>query len=158
MRSTTLTAGNDLHYARQRTGYRLAAARRGAAASRRLQRASTSAAPAHAPAFAVGQRRSAEQILGGRGEPRTARTAASEAIARRVLIAIRVAMGVMFVACGLSGFIDFTPVQAGSVQGEAMAFGGALLLAGSLLPLLKGTEVIVETVLDLQRALGARRP
>jgi hypothetical protein len=66
-------------------------------------------------------------------------------------------MGLMFVACGLSGFVDFTPTQTGSMQGGAMAFGGALLVAGSALPLLKGTEVIVETILELQRALSSRR-
>ncbi|HMI91595.1 MAG TPA: hypothetical protein VK509_09550, partial [Polyangiales bacterium] len=106
--------------------------------------------------------RSAEQILARREPNRESasdrvKPGASEAIGRRVLIAIRVAMGLVFVACGLSGFIDFTPAHAGSMHGGAMAFGGALLVAGSLLPLLKGTEVIVETILDLQRALGPRR-
>jgi len=149
MRSTTLTAGFDPNFA-QRTGYRLAA-RRGAGASRRLQGGRHAVACSSANALAP--RRSAEQIL---ARP-AVKPAASEAIARRVLIAIRVAMGMVFVACGLSGFIDFTPAHAGTMHGGAMAFGGALLLAGSLLPLLKGTEVIVETILDLQRALSARR-
>ena len=100
-------------------------------------------------------------VLDRRAERATAvpagRKGASEAIARRLLVAIRVAMGLVFVACGLSGFIDFTPTPSAHMHQGAMAFGGALLVAGSLLPLLKGTEVIVETVLELQRALGARR-
>jgi hypothetical protein len=155
MRSTTLTAGFDPNFAHQRAGYRVAA-RRGAVASRRLQGGQH--AVACSTAHQVAPRRSAEQILARHApthEP--VKPAASEAIARRVLIAIRVAMGLVFVACGLSGFIDFTPAHAGTMHGGAMAFGGALLLAGSLLPLLKGTEVIVETILDLQRALSTRR-
>jgi hypothetical protein len=159
MRSTTLTAGFDPNFARQRTGYRHAA-RRGVAPNRRthggLQLVVCNAASS-APAD-----RSAEQIL-ARRESRRAPAAdrvkpgASEAMARRVLIAIRVAMGLVFVACGLSGFIDVAPSPGASMQGGAMAVGGALLLCGSLLPLLKGTEVIVETILDLQRTLSTRR-
>jgi hypothetical protein len=150
MRSITLTtAGFDPNFARQRTGYRLAA-RRGAAVGRRTQGGQQPTA--------TSSRSSAVQILARREARHEAqKPAASEAIARRVLVAIRVAMGLLFVAFGLSGFIDFTPAQTGSMQGGAMAFGGALLLAGSLLPLLKGTEVIVETILDLQRALGSKR-
>jgi hypothetical protein len=149
MRAITLTtAGFDPNFARQRTGYRLAA-RRGAAVGRRTQGGQHTV---------TSSRSSAVQILARRESRHEAqKPAASEAIARRVLIAIRVAMGLLFVAFGLSGFIDFTPAQTGSMQGGAMAFGGALLLAGSLLPLLKGTEVIVETILELQRALGSKR-
>ena len=148
MRST-ITAGGSPDFASQRGAYRFEA-RRGASYGRRGQRAE-------------GSRGAAEQILARRErhqEPAlaTRRERASEAIARRVLVAIRVAMGLVFVACGLSGFVDFTPAaHAGQMHGSAMAFGGALLVAGSLLPLLKGTEVIVETVLELQRAFSTQR-
>jgi hypothetical protein len=83
--------------------------------------------------------------------------ARSEAIMRSVLLAIRGAIGLMFVACGLRGMLDFAPAQGAHLHQDVMAFGGALLLVGSLLPLLKGTEVLMELVLDLRRALGAGR-
>lgn len=69
-------------------------------------------------------------------------------IARHLLTAIRAAMGLMFVACGLSGVFDFLPGHAGHVPGSAVALGGALVAAGSMIPLLKGVEVLLETVLE----------
>jgi hypothetical protein len=148
MRST-ITAGGSPDFARTHSVHRFEARR--VARGRRCQRREQ--APTRSSAEQILARRELrqEQAAGERRER------ASEAIARRVLVAIRVAMGLVFVACGLSGFLDFTPTPSGQVHPGAMAFGGALLVAGSLLSLLKGTEVIVETVLELQRALGTRR-
>jgi len=91
----------------------------------------------------------------------TARTPSAkrggEAVTRGVLVAVRAAMGLMLFGCGLAGVLGLAHAHGNHVQQGVMAFGGALLLTGALLPLLKGTEVIVETVLDLQRVLGARR-
>jgi hypothetical protein len=80
----------------------------------------------------------------------------SERIAQGVLVVVRIAMGLLFFACGLRGILSVAP-QGVHVQQGALTFGGALLLTGALLPLLKGSEVLVETALELQRALGARR-
>jgi hypothetical protein len=66
-------------------------------------------------------------------------------------------MGVAFVACGIRAMFGFEPAQSAHLHQGAMAFGGALLLAGSLLPLLKGTEVFVELSLELRRTLCASR-
>jgi hypothetical protein len=78
-------------------------------------------------------------------------TGHSESLARHVLTAIRIAMGVLFVVCGFGGLYGVLPhahVQA-SMQGSAVALGSAIVLAGSMLPLLKGVEVIVAALLDL---------
>lgn len=82
---------------------------------------------------------------------------AREAVIQRALVVIRAVMGLLFVACGVRGVLDLAPAQAAHMQQGALAVGGALLLAGSLLPLLKGTEVLVETLLDLQRTVGSSR-
>lgn len=152
----TQSAGLDPNFARPH-GAPLTA-RRGAPQRRRAQRATRSTVLSAQATTAS----SAVRILSPGESAKTAvpaatATRASEAIARRALVAIRVAMGLVFVTCGLSGFVDFAPAQGAHMQQGAMAFGGALLVAGSLLPLLKGTEVIVETILELQRTLSARR-
>jgi hypothetical protein len=76
--------------------------------------------------------------------------------ARHLLTAIRVAMGVVFVVCGLNGFFDFLPSPGAGLSGGQSALGHTLLLAGSMLPLLKGTEVLLETLLDLYQQLRTR--
>ena len=76
--------------------------------------------------------------------------------ARHLLTAIRVAMGLVFVVCGLNGFFDFLPRPDAALPNGHSALGHTLLLAGSMLPLLKGTEVLLETLLDLYQQLRAR--
>jgi hypothetical protein len=76
--------------------------------------------------------------------------------ARHLLTAIRVAMGLVFVVCGLNGFFDFLPRPDAALHNGHSALGHTLLLAGSMLPLLKGTEVLLETLLDLYQQLRAR--
>jgi hypothetical protein len=79
-----------------------------------------------------------------------------ELIARHALIAIRVLMGAMFVLCGFSAFFDALPRHATAAPGGALALGGALVMAGSALPLLKGVEVIVAALLELYQSLSAQ--
>lgn len=78
------------------------------------------------------------------------------AFARHLLTAIRVAMGLVFVVCGLNGFFDFLPRPGSAAQDSAFAIGQTLLVAGSMLPLLKGSEVLIETLLDLYQQLRSR--
>lgn len=78
------------------------------------------------------------------------------AFARHLLTAIRVAMGLVFVVCGLNGFFDFLPRPGSAAHDSAFALGQTLLVAGSMLPLLKGSEVLLETLLDLYQELRSR--
>jgi len=79
----------------------------------------------------------------------SARTA--QAIAEHVLTGIRAIMGLVLVSCGLSGFLQ--GMSAGVLRqpspGDAVMFGGVLVLAGSAIPLLKGIEVLLETVVSV---------
>ncbi len=103
----------------------------------RLPETAPSASPAEAPASAPGP-------------------AERPAFARYLLTAIRVAMGLVFVVCGLNGFLDFLPHPASAAHDSAFALGQTLLVAGSMLPLLKGSEVLLETLLDLYQELRSR--
>jgi len=94
----------------------------------------------------VSARRS-ERVCLGTGAQR------GEAVARHALIAIRVLMGVLFVVCGLTAVLGAAPRPQTTVIGAAFPLGGALMVAGSMLPLLKGIEVLVATLLDLYQSL-----
>jgi hypothetical protein len=59
----------------------------------------------------------------------------------------RVALGLVFVVCGLNGFLDFLPHPAAPIPESALAFAGALMKAGYFFPLLKGTEVVAGVLL-----------
>ena len=59
----------------------------------------------------------------------------------------RVALGLIFVVCGLNGFLDFLPHPTAPIPDGALAFAGALMSSGYFFPLLKGTEVLVGVLL-----------
>jgi hypothetical protein len=68
-------------------------------------------------------------------------------IARHVPTAARILMGLVFFVFGLDGFLHFIPVPSTPPPEGAMAFGGALMQTGYMLPLIKGTEVLVGALL-----------
>jgi hypothetical protein len=72
---------------------------------------------------------------------------ATTSIARHVVTAARLAMGLNFVVFGLNGFLDFLPHPTGPMPQGAMAFGGALMQTGYMFPLIKGTEVLAGALL-----------
>jgi hypothetical protein len=78
----------------------------------------------------------------------------SESVARTALTVIRVLIGGLFVACGFGGLLGVLPNMHAhaELQGSVAALGGAIVLAGSMLPLLKGIEVIVAALLDLYQS------
>jgi hypothetical protein len=65
-----------------------------------------------------------------------------KSLAEYLLTAERVLMGVILVACGVSGFINLLAHGTGA-DGIAYA-GGSLLKAGFLFPLLKGAETLLQ--------------
>ena len=67
-------------------------------------------------------------------------------IGRHLPTAGRVLLGLIFFVFGLNGFLNFLP-QPSNEPEAALAFAGALFKTGYMFPLLKGTEVIVGTLL-----------
>ena len=63
----------------------------------------------------------------------------------------RVLLGLMFAVFGLNGFLNFIPAPATPPPEGAMAFGIALMKTGYMMPLIKGTEVLVGVLLLLNR-------
>jgi hypothetical protein len=66
---------------------------------------------------------------------------------RHLITAGRVGMGLVFFVCGLNGFLNFLPVPSDPPPHGAMAFAGALMGAGYMFPLIKGTEVLASLLL-----------
>jgi len=73
-----------------------------------------------------------------------------KSLAQYLLTAERVLMGVILVACGISGFINLLTHGTGA-DGIAYA-GGSLLKAGFLFPLLKGAETLLQLWVGKARA------
>jgi hypothetical protein len=68
---------------------------------------------------------------------------------RHVATGARILMGLVFVVFGLNGFVHFIPQPA---QPEpAMAFFGALIATGYMLPLIMGTQLLVGVLLLANR-------
>lgn len=63
----------------------------------------------------------------------------------------RVLLGLMFLVFGLNGFLNFIPLPKDPIPEGAMAFFGAMMKTGYLMPLVKGTEVLVGVLLLLNR-------
>ena len=59
----------------------------------------------------------------------------------------RVALGLIFVICGLNGFLDFLPHPSAPIPEAALVFAGALMKSGYFFPLLKGTELVAGVLL-----------
>jgi len=69
-------------------------------------------------------------------------SSSEKSLAQYLLTAERVLMGIILVACGVSGFINLLAHGTGA-EGVAQA-GGSLLKAGFLFPLLKGAETLLQ--------------
>ena len=63
----------------------------------------------------------------------------------------RVLLGLMFAVFGLNGFLNFIPAPTTPPPEGAMAFAIALMKTGYMMPLIKGTEVLVGVLLVLNR-------
>lgn len=64
-------------------------------------------------------------------------------VTRYLPTATRVLMGLIFFVFGLNGFLNFLPQTSRAMPPAAVAFGGALMSTGYMLPLLKSIEVLV---------------
>ena len=73
-----------------------------------------------------------------------------KSLAQYLLTAERVLMGVILVACGISGFFNLL-AHGTSAESVAQA-GGSLLKAGFLFPLLKGAETLLQLWVGKPRA------
>ena len=63
----------------------------------------------------------------------------------KAIVAARIVLGLIFFVFGLNGFLGFIPQP--PMEGGAAAFMGALAATGYMLPLIKGTEVVVGLLL-----------
>jgi uncharacterized membrane protein YphA (DoxX/SURF4 family) len=66
-------------------------------------------------------------------------------------IAARILMGLMFFVFGLNGFLNFIPPPSEPMPEAVASFMGAIMKTGYMLPLIKGTEVLVGALLLLNR-------
>jgi hypothetical protein len=55
----------------------------------------------------------------------------------------RVLMGLMFLVFGLNGFLNFIPQPKEPMSAGAVAFAGALMQTGYMMPLVMGTQLLV---------------
>jgi uncharacterized membrane protein YphA (DoxX/SURF4 family) len=73
---------------------------------------------------------------------------APRSIARILVAAGRIGLGLVFFVFGLNGFLNFIPPPAPETMPQgALALGGALVNSGYLLQLIKGTEVLAGALL-----------
>lgn len=77
-------------------------------------------------------------------------TASETSLAQHLLTAERVLMGVILVACGVSGLFNLL-MHGTSADGVAQA-SGSLLKAGFMFPLLKGAETLLQLWVSKARA------
>lgn len=68
-------------------------------------------------------------------------------VASRLPTVVRCLMGLAFFVFGLDGFLAFIPRPTEPGPAAAAAFGGALYAAGYMIPLIKGTELVVGLLL-----------
>ena len=72
----------------------------------------------------------------------SAQGTSEKSLAQSLLTAERVLMGVILVACGISGFYNLLAYGTGA---DSVAHaGGSLLKAGFMFPLLKGAETLLQ--------------
>lgn len=67
--------------------------------------------------------------------------------ARYLPAAGRVLMGLPFFVSGLNGFVNFLPQPSAPLPEGAVAFAGALMKTGYMLPLIMGTQLVVGALL-----------
>ena len=77
-------------------------------------------------------------------------SASEKSLAQYLLTAERVLMGVILVACGISGFVNLL-AHGGGADSVAVA-SGSLLKAGFMFPLLKGAETLLQLWVSKARA------
>jgi hypothetical protein len=70
-------------------------------------------------------------------------TAGGKAFARYLPHVARILMGLIFFVFGLNGFLNFIPRPKDPMPEVAVAFLGALMKTGYMMPLISGTQVIV---------------
>ena len=63
----------------------------------------------------------------------------------------RALMGLIFLVFGLNGFLNFIPQPKTPMPEGAMAFAGALMQTGYMMPLVTGTQLLVGILLLLNR-------
>src|SRR5512141_1582978 len=63
----------------------------------------------------------------------------------------RVLLGVLFFVSGLNGFLNFLPQPSVTLPAGAAAFSSALLNTGYMFPLIMATQLIVGTLLLVNR-------
>jgi len=78
-------------------------------------------------------------------------TERSNPIARHGTTASRVLLGLVFVVCGLNGFLNFIPPPSEPMPDRAMAFFVAMIGTGYLIPLVAGTQVLAGALLLANR-------
>ena len=71
--------------------------------------------------------------------------------ARHLPAAARLLMGLMFFVFGLNGFLNFIPQPKEPMPEGAVAFAGALMQTGYMMPLVMGTQLIVGVLLLANR-------
>jgi hypothetical protein len=79
--------------------------------------------------------------------PTTAVAPQTKSFTRFFPIAARVLMGLAFFISGLNGFLNFLPQPKTVLPEGAMAFAGALMKTGYMMPLIFGTQLIVGALL-----------
>jgi uncharacterized membrane protein YphA (DoxX/SURF4 family) len=78
-------------------------------------------------------------------------TPAKKSFARHIPTVARILLGFVFFVTGLDGFLHFIPQPTTPMPEGVVAFTTALIKSGYMLPLIKGTELIVGTLLLLNR-------
>jgi uncharacterized membrane protein YphA (DoxX/SURF4 family) len=76
---------------------------------------------------------------------------ASKPFTRLVPTIVRILMGLMFFVFGLNGFLNFIPQPKDSMPEGALAFAGALMKTGYMMPLVAGTQLLTGTLLLMNR-------
>jgi len=84
--------------------------------------------------------------------PSTLEAPRPRAMARHAATGARVLLGLVFFAFGLDGFLHFVPQpDPSTMPAGSVALVGALVASGYMLPLIKGTEVVVGALLLANR-------
>ncbi len=78
-------------------------------------------------------------------------SAGRNAFARYLPSIARILMGLMFFVFGLNGFLHFIPQPKTAMPEGAVAFAGALMNSGYMMPMVAGTQVIVGALLLANR-------
>jgi uncharacterized membrane protein YphA (DoxX/SURF4 family) len=79
------------------------------------------------------------------------RISAPSKLRRSVPVIARSGMGLLFLVCGLNGFLNFIPPPSAPMPENAAAFAMGLMKAGYFMPLLAGVQTLVGALLLLGR-------